>query len=189
MCDNWLNHYEQTGRDTLYPWEANGHEYLEIDSECKEVLCQGRMRRCQNWEFCQQEHPGVILSCWSGFCLTCSMITGTLKFKSNEFECPVCYDVHTKSVCYPSCNHEFCVDCLRTMLFGSYDQLANIREVIDEVCNSCESCCHECDEVPDCEECNIQCDHDREDMAREYESTLPLVLKCPFCRVDSGISK
>ena len=188
MCDNWSNHFEQTGFYSIYPWESNDVDYREIDSDCKDERCLGRMRKCKNWDFCRRRHPGDLLSCWGGLCSPCRQTVGTLEFKNNEFECPICYDVHAHSVCYPSCNHEFCIECLRTMLFGSREQLLTIQNIIAEICNDCESCKHECGDSTECVECTYQCDHDHDAMTYELENEIiPFVRKCPFCRIDSGL--
>lgn len=184
MCDNWNNHYEQNGDfNDLYPYENNDHDYLEIASDCKDTMCLGRrLVKCGNWDFCHSTHPGDLISCWGGLCLHCAMSIGTLEFKNADLECPICYNVHNRNVCYPHCNHEFCIDCLRTMLYGSLEQLSTIRDRLAAVRDSCESCQHECDNCyPDCAECSNPCGHDT--LEEEMRANIPFVRNCPFCRV------
>ena len=184
VCD-WNSHFEQTGKDTdqwlLYPYGNNDGEYRELPSDCKYERCWGRMAKCPNWDYCHSEHPRILMDCWGGRCLYCDPSLGrNLEFKSIVAECPIRFFLSVTRVCFPGCAHEVCVDCPKTMLYGSLYQNLAIRDTINSICKDCESCQYECDIDDDCPKCGNQCDHDPQAIAAELSDRYLCKIKITY---------
>lgn len=70
----------------------------------------GKLEKCKNYDFCQQENPEWELRELNGYCYNCATVVGPLKLKNSFGECPICN--HEKDLAEIFCGkHELCTEC------------------------------------------------------------------------------
>jgi hypothetical protein len=81
-----------------------------------------RPLRCANFELCGMWVPQIILDTYSGRCLTCDIIFGTLVITDvDSQECTVCREEVTRLVKMVCCEHRFCCVCMRKLHWTDHD--------------------------------------------------------------------
>lgn len=142
-CD-WNSHWQQeeawTPQDhgawdnwIMYPWGNNDGGYTQTSPECDDDKCLGKMTRCPNWKLCHRVLPIGIMR--RGRCLYCDQNFGrNLVFVDDDnHKCPVCLEsVADQGMVFPGCpgGHVFCIDCVRTTMYGSYEAHVALKEHI-----------------------------------------------------------
>lgn len=169
----WNAHWEQTGDDEgwcIYPWGSNAAAYDQTSQECESGACGGRMVKCPNWKFCHRQMPFDMLDCFGQRCSKCDPELGrNFQFVEAKGDCPVCFETSSDRMVFPGCpgGHCFCINCVKTALFGSYDDnVAILAEVSTEE--------HDADE-----------DYDPSEESERLRGMLSTTKSCPLCRAPS----
>jgi hypothetical protein len=104
--------------------------------------------RCPNFQICHVWAPPLVFDCHSGRCGNCNASFGKdLVFHNDvgsDEDCPVCMDVTTELVEYPTgCGHKVCVGCLRESFWPQnpssipYALFGYENECVCECCEDC----------------------------------------------------
>lgn len=81
------------------------------------------MVKCPNWKFCHRQMPFDMLDCFDQRCSECGPEFGrNFQFVEAKGDCPVCFETSSDRMVFPGCpgGHCFCINCVKTALFGSY---------------------------------------------------------------------
>jgi hypothetical protein len=87
---------------------------------------------CENYKLCESTLPKWWLSC---VCTNCDMMfgtwnkhdgtkhigKGTLEFKDDQTQCPICFEYDECVSVYPNCCHFICIACAKKCLYDTIE--------------------------------------------------------------------